>query len=75
MGGEWITHNVMTERTDIFHLQYSRDGTFTRNWSRFLEDRGDGTSLATEEPDPSETNAKAACETPVPLMATKESKQ
>ena len=73
MGGEWITYNVMTERTDILYLQYSRDSTFTR--SRFLEAKCNGASLATEESEPSETNVKAACETPVLPVQIKECKQ
>ena len=60
MGGEWIRYNVMTERTDILYLQYPHDSTFSPNWSRFLEAKGNGASLATEESEPSETNAKAA---------------
>ena len=75
MGGEWIRYNVMTERTDILYLQYSCDSTFTRNWSRFLEAKGNGASLATEEWEPSETNEKAACEKPVLPVQIKESKQ
>ena len=64
MGGEWIQYNVMKERTDILHL---------RNWSRFLEAKGDGTLLATEESETGETSAKAACETPVLPVTIKES--
>ena len=75
MGGEWIRYNVMTERTDILYLQCSRDSTFTRNWSRFLEAKGNGALLATEESEPSETSAKAACGTPVLPVQIKESKQ
>ena len=75
MGGEWIRNNVMTERTDILYLQYSRDSTFTRNWSPHLDAKGDGAPPATEESEPGETNAKAACETPVLPVQIKESKQ
>ena len=75
MGGEWIRYNVMTERTDILYLQCSRDSTFTRNWSRILEAEGDGTLLATEGSEPSETNSKAARETPALPVTIKENKQ
>ena len=58
MGGEWIRHNVVPERRDIFYQQYSRDSTFTRNWKSFSKAKGDGTALATEESEPNETNEK-----------------